>query len=341
VARSQGDYARATALFEESLAIMRELGDARGIALSLTNLGGVACDQGEYTRAVALLEESLALARPSGDRYGIAVMLHELGNLAADQGEYERAEALLEESLALFSALGERPGVADTIESQGVVASQQGDYGRAEALFAESLAQRRALGDRWGVAASLGNLGQVAYRQGDARADNLLKESLALSRELGARHLLALALEVLVWATVARWQPERAARLGGAAQALREALGVPLPLHQEDGHDQAVRAMRAALGEEGFATAWAAGATFSLEQALDLAHGGTDAAETAAVSPPSDAPTAPAKIRSRRPKGSAQQRRSYGRPNLQLLPGGASGAPTPPEAALRNDEQAQ
>jgi LmbE family N-acetylglucosaminyl deacetylase len=50
LARQLGHYARAAALYEESLAIMRELGDLRGVALSLGNLGAVACDRGEYAR---------------------------------------------------------------------------------------------------------------------------------------------------------------------------------------------------------------------------------------------------------------------------------------------------
>jgi hypothetical protein len=37
------------------------------------------------------------------------------------------------------------------------------------------------------------------------------------------------------------------------------------------GHDRAVRAMRDALGEESFATAWAAGRALPLEEAVTLA----------------------------------------------------------------------
>jgi hypothetical protein len=64
-------------------------------------------------------------------------------------------------------------------------------------------------------------------------------------------------------------QLDRAARLGGAAEALRGALGVPPP--PEQGHDWAVQAMRVALGEEAFAVAWAAGRAMPTEEAVALA----------------------------------------------------------------------
>ena len=79
------------------------------------------------------------------------------------------------------------------------------------------------------------------------------------------------SLESLAWVAIAQAEPQRAARLGGAAEALWEALGVPLPPEQRAGHDQAMQAMRAALGEELFVAAWAEGRALPLEQAIALA----------------------------------------------------------------------
>jgi tetratricopeptide (TPR) repeat protein len=62
----QGNYAAALTLSEEALALHRELGDRRGIALALNNLGWVATFQGVYQRACALHRESLR-PRPRGD----------------------------------------------------------------------------------------------------------------------------------------------------------------------------------------------------------------------------------------------------------------------------------
>jgi hypothetical protein len=195
---------------------------------------------------------------------------------------------LLEQSLVHMRQLENRPGIAQSLHELGSWAAERGEYERAANLYEESLALRRALGDRWGVAASLANLGAVAYRQDEhAQAETLLAESLQLSYELGARPLLAAALEILVWVAEARGQPRRAACLAGAAQAVRDALGVPMPPYQRAGHDRSVATLHAALGEEAFALAWAAGATLSLERALAVALA-EPAGAVATVSPWSD-----------------------------------------------------
>jgi hypothetical protein len=89
------------------------------------------------------------------------------------------------------------------------------------ALYEECLALQRALGDMWGTASALINLGNVAYQQVDhGRAAPLLEEALLLGRNIGARALVAGGMECLAWVAAARGQPHRAARLGGAAEAL-------------------------------------------------------------------------------------------------------------------------
>jgi non-specific serine/threonine protein kinase len=268
----QGEYKRAAALHEEALALRRELGDRRGIVSSLTDLGIVAFYQGEHNRAAALIEEALTFHRELGNRRGIADSLSNLGNLAYYQAEYGRAAALYEEALARYRDLGDRHGIATLLHNLGDVAQALGEYGRAGALVEEALALFRALGDQRAIAGSLGNLGRVVFRQGEyGRAAALQAEGLLLSRDLGARHLQTLGLEGLAWVAAARGQALRAAWLGGAAAELRGALGTPLPTAARADHDQAVLAMRAALGEQAFAAAWAEGRSLSLEEAIACA----------------------------------------------------------------------
>jgi hypothetical protein len=88
---------------------------------------------------------------------------------------------------------------------------------------------------------------------------------------VGARDQVAHGLETSTWVAAAQGQAHLAACLGGYTEALREALGVPLLLERWACHDQAVAAMRAALGEEVFAAAWAEGRALPLEQAIVLA----------------------------------------------------------------------
>jgi predicted ATPase/transcriptional regulator with XRE-family HTH domain len=273
LAIAQGEHGPAATMYEEALALWRALGDTRGVAESLGNLGNVMVHQGEYGRAAALHEEALALFRSLGHEEGIAQNLANLGAEAYMQGEYGRAAVLHEEALSLRRAMGDAAGIANSLNYLGLVAYMQCEYGRAAALYREALGLRYTLGDRRGIAAGLIGLGLVAYMQGEyGRAAALCEEGLLLSRDIGARDLVAGSLEGLAWVAAARGQSQVAAHLGGAAAALREALGALLLPDDWAGHDQAVRAMRTALGEDAFAAVWAEGRALPLEQAIALAQ---------------------------------------------------------------------
>jgi hypothetical protein len=66
-------------------------------------------------------------------------------------------------------------------------------------------------------------------------------------------------------------QPLKAARIFGAAEALRVASAAPLWPVERVHHDRRVAALRATLGEAAFAAAWAAGRALPLAQAVDYA----------------------------------------------------------------------
>jgi predicted ATPase len=306
VARLQGHYQKAVALSEESLALFRELGDKAGVAISLSRLGNVALRRGDYPQAVTLLEEGLVLQRDRGDRAGAVFTLSLLGLVACYQGDYLRATSLLEEGLAIsreiedeanaayvLTYLGqvayytgdlaragalwrecatmhrdyeERTGLGMALDGLGLIAIREGDLNLAASLLDESLELHRAVGDKRFIAIALDSQGRLARAQGDAaRAASLFKESLIMRKKMGDKQGLAEALEGL--ASVAG-RPEKAAQLFGATQALREAIGAPMPPVEHPDHDRAVAAARAQLGEAVFTAAWAEVQAMTVEKAI-------------------------------------------------------------------------
>src|SRR5207249_753697 len=137
-----------------------------------------------------------------------------------------------------------------------------------------------------GIAWSVVNLAFVVQSQGDSGAARaLFEESLAISQEHGYKPRIVENLEGLAAVAVAQGQAERAARLAGAAEGLREAMGAPLPPADRAEHERSVGAARTALGEAAFASAWAEGRTLSLEAAVAFAlvEGDAPAREVGAV----------------------------------------------------------
>jgi non-specific serine/threonine protein kinase len=271
LADPQGDSGAARAFFEESLAISRELGHKPGIAESLLSLGWVVHQQGDSGAARAFFKESLAISRELDNKTGIAESLRVLAWAASQWGDYGEARALLEESLAIWRAVGNTDcfGFGLSLGYLGWVAHGQGNYGEARVLLEESLAIHREIDNKYAIASLLPALAMVTRDQGNSgEARALLEEALTISRKLGYRNGMERALEGLAGVAVAQAQPERAARLLGTAERLREAIGAPLQPGDRAEHDRSVMAVRAALTEDAVAAAWAEGRAMSIEQAI-------------------------------------------------------------------------
>lgn len=95
-----------------------------------------------------------------------------------------------------------------------------------------------------------------------------MKEGLAIARDVGGKRGMAMAIEELALVARAHARHVEAARLFAAAQTLREAIGAPLPPADHVRYDRAVAGVRAGLGEQAFAAAWAEGQAMALEQAV-------------------------------------------------------------------------
>ena len=238
----------------------------------LNGEGSLAFYQGDHASAHLLFEEGLALARDVGDKWGMAFALDGLGAQAANQGDYERATTFSEQSLALSREIGAKWLNAITQINLGELARLQGDYQQATRFYEGSLALLREVGDKWFIAIVLHDLGQVAQDQGQYdQAKAIHKESLALCQELGGQRSIAMCLEKLAGVAGAQRQPERAARLLGVAEAIRQAITAPMGALDRPDYERSVTMAYAGLDKEKFAAAWAEGHTMTLERAIEYA----------------------------------------------------------------------
>jgi hypothetical protein len=164
VMRDEGEQAAARALYEESLAICREIGERDGVAAALSGLaslhrhgeagyprdsaGGGATGPSPTPNAAArtLYEQALALRREIGNRRGIADALHELGALATAEGDLRQAAAHLHESLSLRFRIGDRLGIADSLAAAADLAARRGHTEPAQRLLGATQALRALLG---------------------------------------------------------------------------------------------------------------------------------------------------------------------------------------------------
>jgi predicted ATPase/DNA-binding SARP family transcriptional activator len=232
LATRQGDYDRAAELSEQSLALWEELGDVSGTARSLLSLGTVAAEQGDQEKAISLSERAAELYRESGDRRGHALAVSNLGGIALERGDYPKATSLSEQAYGLFETLEDSEGMAFALVNQGFAALSEHEHERALALLRQAL--RR--------------LAELEFGDVIGYCFEGLAAVLALTAQAGP-----------------------AARLLGAAEALRESLGVELAPAERKTHDETTAAVRGALDEQQFSDAWRQGRELALDEAIAYA----------------------------------------------------------------------
>lgn len=127
----------------------------------------------------------------------------------------------------------------------------------------------REMERHWYRAWTLIVLAQVESQQGQyCRRSRYFEESPELSREINDKWLIPWSLEGLAGVIATQGEAAQAARLWGAAEALRENYSFPMPPIEYSSYEQAVTSVRCELGEEAFATAWSQERTTPLEQVI-------------------------------------------------------------------------
>jgi predicted ATPase/class 3 adenylate cyclase len=256
-AHLQGDPKQACLYLEEGLVLRRAIGDRRGMAYMMTCLSEEEMALGHADRATTLIEEALATLRALGDKQLIANAIQAHAMIAYELGHLEKALVLMEDSTSLWREVGNRSGGTEAMIGLATILADAGESVRARALFEEALTRSDIKGLRGSV---LYGLGRLAHRSGDLpRAFLLLEESLSLRKGIRDRRGIAEALDALAGLHVDAGKSAEAARLLGEAQALREAIGVPVPLREQIRRGELIEVIRARLGESEFEAAWREG----------------------------------------------------------------------------------
>jgi tetratricopeptide (TPR) repeat protein len=187
------------------------------------------------------------------------------------RGDYHEAATRLREALDTFRSLSNTPFVAFTLNALGISAYQRGELDWARTLLTEALDRFQAIGETHGTGFVFTNLAKVELASGNlGRAAAHYRESLARWQEHGERVSIAGCLRGLGNIAALSAQPEVAARLFGAAEALRETVGLPDSRHS-DRYYAAVTSALAALGDAQFHEAWCTGRQLPLAEAVALA----------------------------------------------------------------------
>jgi tetratricopeptide (TPR) repeat protein len=195
IEREQGNLDAAQVLFEQALALCRQLDDRQGEARCQSGLGHLDCDREQYAAAQGRFEQALPLFQVVGDRPNEADCLRALGHTHWRQGAYDAAQSAIRRGLEICRAIGDRQGEAACLNDLGLVHIIQGDRTATRRYWEESMTLYRVLGLEKRTASSLHNLGILYVDLGAYDdAERCLEEALALTEAIGAKPSQALNL---------------------------------------------------------------------------------------------------------------------------------------------------
>ena len=231
IAYWQNDYALASKWYDEAESIFRELGDSPGLVDALYNTASMAALDGDVAGALGRFGEGERLARELGDDHEVMRFVAAQGYGAFMTDDLATARPLIEESLTLAERTGDRFAIGAGHHMVAQVARLEGRLDDAASHYREAIRAMHGLGDAASMTEPLQGLAAVKIVGGDA--------------ELGVRLLAANA--------------AIRERLGGGPPPEWLRLGDPLG------------EARSTLGKEASQSAWNAGLTMSVDDAVAAA----------------------------------------------------------------------
>jgi tetratricopeptide (TPR) repeat protein len=120
-------------MHEKSVALRREIGDADGLADSLSGLVKQAHRLGDYAEALRIGQEVLEIFLDLGNIWAAALALGHLSFVALDKGDYEDASRYAQRQLKLAQEVGEPDSMAFAYLNLGRSSNAQGQYEEAKA----------------------------------------------------------------------------------------------------------------------------------------------------------------------------------------------------------------
>ena len=240
-------------------------------AKSLLGAGTLAFHQGDLVTSRTLLIESWQTSKNIGEQQLVGRCCNALGVFATCANEFGEARSWYEEGMKIASQLNDHLLLAMLFNNVGEVTEAEGDLINARQLY-ERAVQGLERGNQMNLAFALSNLGAVAYQQSAyAEARACYKQALAKAREFGSKKAIIYCLDGFAALAVSEGRPEVSAQLCGAADALRESIGIQQEPHERKRRDQYISRIETSLAKTLVLEVMRSGRTLSLNEAVALA----------------------------------------------------------------------
>jgi predicted ATPase len=268
------DLAKAHDYAQQGLILARSMGEAGYWNLdgALYWVGCVAYRQTEFETAKSNTLEGLAIARQLGDNLSAAGFLQLLGWIEEVQENYDAARTYLSQVQGIYSNNDYSSGIKHVLRDIASLERVAGRYDEARKTLEETLALERDSGSKMGMVDNLWSFGEtLIFLSEFEQATKTLRECLQLVHNAGNPSFKGYGLFSLAKVLKHYGRFHEAARLLGAIEVEATKDLWQLYAKRKTDYDQNFEAIKNALGESEFASAYAEGKAMTLDQAVTYA----------------------------------------------------------------------
>ena len=170
-------------------------------------------DEGDLGGAMKVHEETRKTAEELGDKRGVAMAIYNMGEMERLQGNLPRSRTLFDEALTLRRSLEDKSAIARTQTSIGMGIDGAGPLARGEKTHEEALALQESVGDKLGIARVRNLLGSLTLHEGrPVDAQTSIRQAATEFHQMKALDEEAAALAGLARALLAERKTEEADR---------------------------------------------------------------------------------------------------------------------------------
>jgi serine phosphatase RsbU (regulator of sigma subunit)/tetratricopeptide (TPR) repeat protein len=146
-----------------ALKLMREIGNKKGEAIALGNMGLSFSEKGDYKQALEFMKQGLEIQKGIGDKRGIGIANNNIANIYQTQGNYTEAMTAHLTSLKMSEELGNKNGIGSSYNNIGTLLFSQQKIEESLRYYLKAVEIWEETLNYTGLSQAYGNIGNI-YR---------------------------------------------------------------------------------------------------------------------------------------------------------------------------------